>query len=348
LIFFNPTVLFVLVTFLLWKAAGTPLLIKLYRQSFLFFFSQPPPFHLPNCNHQGNFKREMEPTVDIPQPDPIVLPPPPRQPSRFSYCRATYTLMAINLLVYALMLAFDGHQPLPAGSWQHNVLGSLNAYLTPSEDGTFLGLCANWEVVHNGQWGRLISAMFMHLGPLHIATNMWCLWNLGLIGEPLLGAWGLFVVYLLTGLGGNILSAGTHPDIASIGASGAVMGLAGVLVGLLRTRYLPIPAKDVRGLRRSVLLFAVLNLALTPSYNLLSGVAHWFGLHQLTNMLPGTLQIDDMAHLGGFLSGFVMGKLLIPRIRLHRDEALRRQRIIFPSALVVLVLLALVVTALWR
>jgi rhomboid protease GluP len=294
----------------------------------------------------------MQSPETIPQPDPNIQqyepPPPQRPPSRFMYTRATYTLMAINLLVYVLMLLLDGHEPLPIGSWHHNALATLNSYLTPNVDGLYLESFANWGVVHNGEWYRAITAAFMHLGPLHIATNMWCLWNLGLIGEPLLGPWGLVAIYLLTGLGGNILSAGTHPDIASIGASGAVMGLAGVMVGLLRTRYLPIPAKDVRGLRRSVLLFAVLNLALTPSYNLLSGFAHWFGLHSITNMLPGTLQIDDMAHLGGFITGFILGRLLVPRIRLYRAEALRRQKILFPAALGVLVFLAIVVTYAWR
>lgn len=281
----------------------------------------------------------LPPVSEIAFPQPEQLSAPPRRPPS----RATYALMAINVIVYLMMILIDGHQALPASGWHAAPIKTLNAFATPAE-GTFLDLFVNADVFLTGQWWRLISAMFMHLGPLHIATNLWCLWNLGLIGEPLLGSWGLVAVYLLTGLGGNILSAGSHPQIASLGASGAVMGLAGVLVGLLRTRWLPIPPGDVRGLRRSVLLFALLNLAMTPSYTLLSGLARWFGLAPLVRILPGSLQIDDMAHLGGFLAGVVIGRLLVPRIRLHRTEALRRQRRVFPAAAAILLVTVFALT----
>ena len=48
--------------------------------------------------------------------------------------------------------------------------------------------------------------MFLHVGILHLATNMWCLWNLGLLAEPLIGSVGLFAAYILTGAAGNLLS----------------------------------------------------------------------------------------------------------------------------------------------
>ena len=88
--------------------------------------------------------------------------------------------------------------------------------------------------------------MFVHVGILHLATNMWCLWNLGLLAEPLMGSSGVLAVYLLTGAAGNLLStlvnwvwpihdAGGIVFPAGAGASGAVFGIAGALIILLKS-----------------------------------------------------------------------------------------------------------------
>ena len=61
-------------------------------------------------------------------------------------------------------------------------------------------------VLTYGEWWRIVTAMFVHVGILHLATNMWCLWNLGLLAEPLMGSFGVLAVYLLTGASGNLLS----------------------------------------------------------------------------------------------------------------------------------------------
>ena len=65
-------------------------------------------------------------------------------------------------------------------------------------------------LVLHGQWYRLLTATFVHVGLIHLLTNMWCLWNLGLLGEPLLGPWGMVAVYMLTGIAGNLLSLGVN------------------------------------------------------------------------------------------------------------------------------------------
>ncbi len=101
------------------------------------------------------------------------------------------------------------------------------------------------SAIGGGQWWRLVTACFVHASILHIATNLWCLWNLGLFGEPLLGRWGLAWVYLLTGVTGNLLSAAesvfTRTDAIAVGASGAIFGIAGILIVLLSNRKLAIP-----------------------------------------------------------------------------------------------------------
>lgn len=157
-----------------------------------------------------------------------------------------------------------------------------------------------------GQWWRLVTAMFVHIGFLHLATNMWCLWNLGLLGEPLLGAPGLLAAYVLTGFAGNLLSVATHPGLQSngadgvigAGASGAIFGLAGVLIVLLNSRYLPLPEFERKALRKSVIWFAVLNFVLG------------FGV----DMGHFSLRIDNMAHFGGFVAGLLLAVPMVPRI----------------------------------
>src|SRR5271163_3457943 len=182
--------------------------------------------------------------------DPGPLPPPPSRRStgnRWASAPATYTLVGINCAVYVAMV-IKGVSPsnptvLDLVHWGANFGGYVLA----------------------GQWWRLLTAAFVHVGILHLATNMWCLWNLGLLGEPLLGPAGVVAVYVLTGIAGNLLSVlynVIYHDGTSVGAgaSGAVFGIAGILIVLLSNKKLPIPAFELNRLRRSVIQFAVLNL----------------------------------------------------------------------------------------
>jgi rhomboid protease GluP len=176
---------------------------------------------------------------------------------------------------------------------------------------------------NNGEWWRLVTAIFVHGGWVHLLTNMWCLWNLGMLGEPLLGPFGLAAVYVLTGAGGNLLSmawnvANNH-DETGVGASGAVFGIAGILIVLLSNRKLPIPWEELRRLRRSVIQFAVLNLVIGGA-----------------TIFVDVIRIDNFAHIGGFVSGLAMGVPLVPRMTAGRQSYLLRQKISFALAALVL------------
>jgi membrane associated rhomboid family serine protease len=181
-------------------------------------------------------------------------------------------------------------------------------------------------VLQRSQWYRLLTATFVHVGLIHLLTNMWCLWNLGLLGEPLLGPWGMIAVYMLTGVAGNLLSLGfnlvTH-DLVSVGAgaSGAVFGIAGILIVLLSNHKLPIPVLELKRLRRSVIQFAFLNLII--------------GLG--TVVLP-IIRIDNSAHVGGFLFGLALGVPLVPRMTSGRVRYLKRQKLTFAGAAFFLIL----------
>ncbi|MDR3773338.1 MAG: rhomboid family intramembrane serine protease [Terracidiphilus sp.] len=253
-----------------------------------------------------------------PNPQPEILPPgaamPPPQAVRrprpgWATAPATYLLVGINCAVFLAMVANGVSIGSPTtGQLMH--FGANNA----------------GSVLINGEWWRIVSAMFVHVGILHLATNMWCLWNLGLLAEPLMGSAGVLAVYILTGAAGNLLStdinwlfpirdgAGGVFFPAGAGASGAVFGIAGALIVLLKSNRLPVPPFELKKLRKSVIYFAALNLVLGLS---ISG-GNLF--------LHSGLNIDNMAHLGGFACGLLFAAPMVPRLGSPRSVFQARLR----------------------
>lgn len=93
--------------------------------------------------------------------------------------------------------------------------------------------------IAHGEWWRLFSAMFLHYNVLHIAFNMWALLVMGLPLEAMLGRLRFTVVYVLSGLGGSVLSFALGPSFESAaGASGAIFGLFGAFFIVMRRRNL--------------------------------------------------------------------------------------------------------------
>jgi rhomboid protease GluP len=242
---------------------------------------------------------------------------------------ATYILLFVNLLWYAAMLRSGPYIAL----WhQHAYLSMLTA---PFDIRVlaFFGGCDGALVLDYHEWWRVLTACFIHMNPLHLAVNMWCLWNLGLLGEPLLGKRGLVVVYLLTGIAGNLCSlafnAFLRQDGLVVGASGAIFGIAGILIVLLSNRRLSLPWSELRALRRSVIQFAVLNLLIGLAPQVLIGMMPGKSLAHLPSELSQLTHIDNMAHLGGLACGLLMGLPLFPRMLVGRAGYRQRQRITF-------------------
>ena len=238
----------------------------------------------------------------------------------------TYLLLAINIAVFLWMIVHGVSVNKPTVE-QLTYYGANNASL----------------VIDHGQWYRLLTATFVHIGLFHIASNMWCLWNLGLLGEPLIGPFGLVAVYILTGVAGNLLSLATDVielhrtgDAAQYtygvgaGASGAVFGIAGILIVLLSNRRLPIPWSELNRLRTAVVRFAAINLVI--------------GISTMTPFLGSFVRIDNAAHIGGFVSGIGLGPGLVPRMTAGRQKYLGRQKIVFAAAAFILSLLGWWVT----
>ena len=128
----------------------------------------------------------------------------------------------------------------------------------------------------------------------------------------------------------------TRQEVLVVGASGAIFGIAGILIVLLSNRKLALPWEELRGLRRSVIQFAVLNLALGIAPQFLLPMAP---LSKLPVDLSPLTHIDNSAHIGGFFAGLALGLPLFPRMTSGRQGYRARQRVVFAAATFVLVLI---------
>ena len=166
----------------------------------------------------------------------------------------------------------------------------------------------------SGEWWRLVTYMFLHGGIMHIAFNMWCLWDLGRLGESLYGRWTFLAIYFITGIAAGLSSIAWNPGVLSVGASGAIFGLAGALIASFYLGEFSLPRAAISGTLRSLVIFAVFNL----------------GFGQLFN------GIDNAAHIGGLVSGLILGAL-IARLAPQSDAPMRRASVVgFVTLLVVL------------
>src|ERR1700722_3367218 len=153
----------------------------------------------------------------------------------------------------------------------------------------------------SGQWWRLFTYMFLHGNLMHIAFNMWCLWDLGSMCESLYGRWTFAAIYVLTGIAGGLASVGWNPYVNSVGASGAIFGLAGALVASFYLGEFSLPKIAIQGTLRSLVFFI--------GFNVLFG-----------SFFPG---IDNACHAGGLISGLILGAL-IARVAPENGNPVRR------------------------
>ncbi|HZR36829.1 MAG TPA: rhomboid family intramembrane serine protease [Nevskia sp.] len=155
----------------------------------------------------------------------------------------------------------------------------------------------------DGQWWRLITAMFLHFGLLHLLLNMWALAVSGRFTERLYGGPLYLLIYLTSGLCGNLASVLWNSHVNSAGASGAIFGVYGALLAFFMRKDTRVPAPIVKQQRSSGFLFIIINLM----YSL------------------GQHGIDNAAHAGGLLSGLLLGFVLArPLESPQRSAALSR------------------------
>jgi rhomboid protease GluP len=183
---------------------------------------------------------------------------------------ATTTLIAINTLIFLLMVAKGV------------------SFISPTADSVLAWGADYGPRTLNGQWWRMFTSLFLHFGIIHLAFNMLVLANIGPFMESLSGRVSYLILYIVSGIGGGAASLAFHPTIVSAGASGAIFGLYGGLLGFLLRHRNVIPKETLQPLSKGALTFV--------GYNII------FGLR------PG---VDMAAHIGGLAAGFLLGLFLV-------------------------------------
>ncbi|TML19603.1 MAG: rhomboid family intramembrane serine protease [Actinobacteria bacterium] len=159
----------------------------------------------------------------------------------------TRILIGINVGVYLLELATGAGINANSGwIYEHGVLIATAI----DSSGHAIG-------VAQGDWWRLITAPFLHYGPVHLGLNMLVLWFIGPALEEYFGRWRYLLLYLVAGLAGSAGALILSPNALTVGASGAIWGLMGAAV-LLEARKIYVFGGQAMGLVVFNLIFTLL------------------------------------------------------------------------------------------
>lgn len=183
----------------------------------------------------------------------------------------TPTIIGINVAVFLVML-FAGADLMSGDVQVAERFGANYGPLT-------------W----NGEPWRLITSAFIHFGIIHLAFNMFALYNGGLWTERLYGSARFATIYLLSALSGSVASSCWDASRLSAGASGAVFGVFGALLVFFVRRRNELPLHLLKGVRNGAISLCVYSLAMGA-------------------VLPF---VDNAAHIGGLLGGAASGWLLV-------------------------------------
>ena len=164
---------------------------------------------------------------------------------------------------------------------------------------------------------RFVMAVFLHGGILHIFFNMWVLMYVGPHVEEIYGSARYFFIYIATGIAGYLVSSATGH--MSVGGSGALLGLIGVLLAVTSGRR----NAGMRMLR--------------------SQLIQWLIIIAILGLLP--FGIDNYAHAGGLISGFLLGKIMADRTPASPEEQKRAYALGWIAALVVVASIGLMILA---
>ncbi|MDE3110296.1 MAG: rhomboid family intramembrane serine protease [Acidobacteriota bacterium] len=167
---------------------------------------------------------------------------------------------------------------------------------------------------------RLLTAIFLHASILHIAFNMWVLMDIGPVVEEMYGSARYMFIFVVTGIGGYILSS--FVGNVSLGASGALLGLIGILLAMSMGRK----TAGMEMLRSEMIRWLIYILV--------------FGL-----LMKG---IDNWAHGGGFVTGFILGKLMSSRPPVSAEERKRAYAMGWAAGLALAASFAMVVLTIVR
>jgi len=187
--------------------------------------------------------------------------------------KVTYLILAINVIVVVLMFFVQSFSSLRNQAYLYIRFGAQYGPL-----------------VSNGEWYRVITAIFVHGGLLHLLFNSYALFYFGNIVESIYGVEKFVFIYLLTGVVGNLATQFLYYRAISVGASGSIFGLVGVLFALGFRRDTPFFMRQFTG-------YTLLPMII---FNIVYG------------FIPGS-GINNAAHIGGFVTGMALGYIMTPR-----------------------------------
>lgn len=204
----------------------------------------------------------------------------------------TPIIIDINILVFIIM-----------------VLSGVPLFNPDSQ--TLVNWGANYgPVTTTGEWWRLFTSCFIHIGILHLLMNMYALIYIGLLLEPQIGKTRFISAYVLAGIAASATSLWWHHATVSAGASGAIFGMYGVFLAMLTTNLVEKSARN--SLLTSIGIFV--------GYNLLNGLS---------------AGIDNAAHIGGLAGGLVIGYTFIPALKKPWNDDLKLITIGFASIVII-------------
>jgi len=173
----------------------------------------------------------------------------------------TYILLSLNIVIY-IYTSIIGNNFVETSSYVIRLYGQVN-----------------YRVIYEGWYWQLFTAMFIHADIVHLFGNMFFLLVFGLRAEDLFSIPEYFLIYVLSGLVGNVLTLLLGPNTVSVGASGAIFGMFGACTIYVR-----------RTIGQSIL------TALVYSFFLL--------------MISSGPNVNFLAHLGGLVAGLLIGYAL--------------------------------------
>jgi rhomboid protease GluP len=218
------------------------------------------------------------------------------RPSLIKVAPVTSAIIGANVLVFAGM-----------------VLTGVSPTAPQISDLVRWGANTGVQTLVNQPW-RMWTSNYVHIGIVHIALNMWCLWSLGVLAERIFDRWTYFLTYTFCGIAGSLASLGLHPNRFGAGASGAIFGMAGALIAALYLGHLPVPPRALKSTLRSLVVFAAYNL--------------FFGA-----VVPA---IDNSAHIGGLVCGLILGAVMARHLTSPPEERSSWRNLVFLVAGVVL------------
>lgn len=176
------------------------------------------------------------------------------------------------------------------------VISGVHVMLPTSESLLLWGANFRPETL-DGQWWRLLSSCFIHIGIIHLLMNLYALFYIGVLLEPHLGKLRFSIAYLLAGIAASATSLFWNDFTVSAGASGAIFGMYGVFLAMLTTNLIE------KSARKTLLV----SITVFVGFNILSGARGG---------------IDNAAHIGGLLSGVLIGYAFYPSLKNSRKPKL--------------------------